>query len=328
MEREIKMDRGSEMGRNEFFEKMRDLIEERLPESILAEGKVVISESRKNNDVIMHGIMISREGAGGTPVIYIDEAYDLYRQGRPADELADFAGKMFCKAWENKPCMELPVLEYEDIKDRIFYRIAEVKRNRGRLSDMKYSLAECGFAKVYNIAISKEASIPITNSLAEEYGYDPDKLFEAAERNTPELYPAVFEDLQDIVMNIGQPEDPELTLLSERESFGENSGMFFLSSRDMTNGAATIFYPDVKEKIAEVIDDSYYVLPSSIHELMVVPCKSGIAPEYLQNTVREANEHMCSDAEILSDRVMKYDRDTKELKIVKEERSKDQERGR
>ena len=104
--------------------------------------------------------------------------------------------------------------------------------------------------------------------------------------------------------------------------------MFLLSSSDMTNGAATIFYPDVKEKIAEVIDDSYYVLPSSTHELMIVPCKSGVSPEHLGKTVREVNEIMGSETEVLSDRIMKYDRDTKELKVVKEDRDKDQERGR
>ena len=46
------------MDRNEFYEQMRKKIEENLPESILAEGELVIKEARKNNDVIMHGIMI------------------------------------------------------------------------------------------------------------------------------------------------------------------------------------------------------------------------------------------------------------------------------
>ena len=49
------------MDRNEFYEQMRKKIEENLPESILAEGKLVIKEARKNNDVMMHGIMTSRE---------------------------------------------------------------------------------------------------------------------------------------------------------------------------------------------------------------------------------------------------------------------------
>lgn len=224
--------------------------------------------------------------------------------------------------------MDLFSLQYEDIKARIFYRIADVKRNKGRLSEMKYSLAECGFAKIYSIAVSKEGSIPITNSLAAEYGYDPEKIFKDAERNTPRMYPAVFEDLQDVVRGFALPESPQLTLLSERESFDKSSDMYLLSSRDMMNGAATIFYPGVKEKIAEVIDDSYYVLPSSTHELMIVPCKSGISPEHLSKTVREVNEIMGSETEVLSDRIMKYDRDTKELKVVKEDRDKDQERGR
>ena len=61
---------------------------------------------------------------------------------------------------------------------------------------------------------------------------------------------------------------------------------------------------------------------------MIVPCKSGIPPEHLRKTVRKVNEIMGAETEILSDRIMKYDRDMKELKVVKEERDKDQERGR
>ena len=51
------------MEKNEFYESMRKKIEENLPESILAEGELVIKEARKNNDVMMHGIMISRESS-------------------------------------------------------------------------------------------------------------------------------------------------------------------------------------------------------------------------------------------------------------------------
>lgn len=316
------------MSRNEFYEQMRTLIEEKLPEGILAEGKLVLKEVRKNNDVMMQGIMISRKGSGDSPILYLDDAYDAYHKGRTAEELAAAAADVFCRAWDNMPDIDIPSLRYEDIKDRIFYRIVDVKKNRGMLSEMKYSMAGCGFAKIYRIAVDEEGSIPITNSIAAEYGYDTEKIFEDAERNTPKLYPAVFEDLQDVVRNFGMQESPKFTLLSEREGIDQSSDMFLLTSRDMTNGPATIFYPDVKEKIAEIMDDSYYVLPSSVKELIVVSCRSSISPEQLGKTVIEVNKSMESEAEVLSDRIMKYDRDTKELKVVRNEREKEQERGR
>ena len=62
---------------------------------------------------------------------------------------------------------------------------------------MKYSLAGMRVCcKAYSIVVSKEGSIPITNSLAAEYGYDPEKIFEDAERNTPRMHQRVFEILQ------------------------------------------------------------------------------------------------------------------------------------
>ena len=62
------------MDRNEFYEQMRKKIEENLPESILAEGGLVIKEARKNNDVMMHGIMISGE--------YLEKMQKSIRTGR------------------------------------------------------------------------------------------------------------------------------------------------------------------------------------------------------------------------------------------------------
>ena len=62
------------MDRNEFYESMRKKIEGNLPESILAEGELVIKEARKNNDVMMHGIMISRE--------YLEKMQKNIRTGR------------------------------------------------------------------------------------------------------------------------------------------------------------------------------------------------------------------------------------------------------
>ena len=89
------------------FMKHEKKIEGNLPESILAEGELVIKEARKNNDVMMHGIMISREGPGGSPVIYIDDAYDLYRKGRPVDELAPAAADAFLqKHGRIQPCVD------------------------------------------------------------------------------------------------------------------------------------------------------------------------------------------------------------------------------
>lgn len=62
------------MEKNEFYESMRKKIEGNLPESILAEGELVIKEARRNNDVMMHGIMISRE--------YLEKMQKSIRAGR------------------------------------------------------------------------------------------------------------------------------------------------------------------------------------------------------------------------------------------------------
>ena len=74
-----------------------------------------------------------------------------------------------------------------------------------------------------------------------------------------------------------------------------------------------MFYPDVKEKAAEIIGGDYYILPSSCHEVILVPDTLEVKAKDLCEMVKEANRTVVEDKDILSDNVYHYSKDERRL---------------
>lgn len=89
-----------------------------------------------------------------------------------------------------------------------------------------------------------------------------------------------------------------------------DSGMYILSNTSSIHGAAALFYPDVQQKTSEVLGENYYALPSSTEEFIIVPESNGIGPNELTGMVRNANRTVVEPGQVLSDSVLKYDRET------------------
>jgi hypothetical protein len=99
--------------------------------------------------------------------------------------------------------------------------------------------------------------------------------------------------------------------------------MYVLTTESGTLGASALYYPDVKEKAAEVIGCSYYVLPSSTHEVILVPDAAGIDEKELCSMVKQANRTVVEPKDVLSDNVYHFDKDTRELSKVSDDRERD-----
>ena len=95
----------------------------------------------------------------------------------------------------------------------------------------------------------------------------------------------------------------------------EEIPMFVITNDLKLNGAASIYYSDVLEKIAEKLRDDLYILPSSIHEVIAIPSKYGDL-ESLSTMVKEVNSTQVAEEEQLSDNVYLYTASTKELHIA------------
>lgn len=315
----------------EFIKAVKDKVEDYFLKKGMEDVMIEITPLTSHNDVTLHGIAIMKNEDSISPNIYLEPYFDRYKKGESIEAITEHILEVYENAKPLAPEISDNDFSYEKIKDKVVYQIVDAKQNRRRLSDLKFSEAGNGFAKVYCIAVSEDSRIPIRNDLAAYYDYDPKKLFEDAERNTPVLYPATLTDIDAAIFASFMEDQKAGPLLSECEKVNPDMPMYVLSNTAGFHGAASIFYPEVKERLAELVDDSYYVVPSSVHEVLILPCNSVIDEKTLTAMVKEINDTHVSVSDRLSDTVMKYDKEQKELKIVNdslEKRRDEGERGR
>lgn len=89
-----------------------------------------------------------------------------------------------------------------------------------------------------------------------------------------------------------------------------------LSTTRKTNGAVAVFLPGVAEKISELLDSDFYMVFTSIHEVMIHSTGSGVDLKdlklVLQDTLREATP----SSDYLTEKIYKYNRRTHKFECV------------
>ena len=92
--------------------------------------------------------------------------------------------------------------------------------------------------------------------------------------------------------------------------------MYVLSSRNRIDGAACILYPTLLADICDSLQSSFYIIPSSIHEVLVLPSDSTDDSAKIREMIKEINDTQVAAEEILSYSLYFYNRDGNRLYIV------------
>ena len=140
----------------------------------------------------------------------------------------------------------------------------------------------------------------------------------------------VLQSMETVAEDILTGTDSKENFLSEGD-MPERSPMemmYVMSNKEKTYGAAVLSCPGVMEKVSRLFPEGFYILPSSVHEVLIVPKEQGISPKDLGQMVREVNRAEVAREEVLSDRVYEYDKEAQKIRQVPEsiERARGMER--
>lgn len=288
---------------------MEQLIEELYryfsPEQYQLEGSVLL----KNNDTKRYAILLKKIEGTVSPTIYLDNFYSEFEHGRTTisetashiyEQMHDFEDKI--EAYQ-----EFSV-ELSDCSNKITYRLVSKERNKQFLESVPH-LPFLNMAVVFYIIhhVSKEGmeSICVTNELAGKWGLSAKSLYIIAEKNTPILLPPVIDTMEHTL---------EL-LMGEINCAIEPAGdsnkpipMHIMTNKYQINGASVLLYNGLLDGLAEKLGTDLYVIPSSIHELIIMPAEDGsLSLSKLSDMVKEINENHVKEEEILSDCAYYYD---------------------
>ena len=295
--------KNTEITAKESFEQtVIDTLEKWLP----GDTKFQIKKIMKPNDRVLDGLIISDEQTDVAPTIYLDPYYDAFVAGGASfDEIIENIFRLYKDNRTETGFDQDAFLNWDRAKEKITYRLLNRKANEKFLEDVPFvpylDLAVV-FTYLLTIDDAGQGSIVIHKCHAENWGVDDDELYEAAKKNTARLLPVEYKPMSDMLEDLMPGSGEELT--------DGIPDMLVLSNKTRTYGAAAILYKDVLHDIAEKMDCDLWILPSSVHEVLLLP-KEGDRNIFtdLSAMVREVNATQVPEGEILSDHAYLYTRD-------------------
>ena len=291
-------------------------IKERL-ETLYPEYKVTVKKVLKNNGVTLTGILIQEQGYNISPVLYLDEYYEMYQSGTDIEELSrDIAGLYL----RNRPCPTFDtesIVDWEKAKEQVCLRLVNAKKNRELLKTVPYrpflDLAVVYYIPIHeNIGEHANASLTVTENLMGTWGVDEAALHARASQNTPLLLGSRIRPLIDVIRGFIQKPHPGNCAEKLEDCFTEIEGpksgipeLYVASNNTGAYGAAVLLNGDLLEQFAARCGGSFLILPSSTHELLFLSAKEDYKAS-LSEMVKHINKTVLNAEEILSESVYRY----------------------
>lgn len=286
---------------DKFCEMIADRIGLLYPETDVSVQKVL-----KNNDVCLHGLTIRKEGSNISPTIYLDEYYDWYLDRQDPEPVIRDIRTRYEDSRLGASFDVSFYTDYEKVRDRIAYKLVNYDHNRNLLKDTPHR-RYLDLATIFYVLLDSNseaaATILIKNKHLEMWGVDDKEIYEQARKNTERLLPLKINDMKDLLSDF----------FVDNEDTGQS--LFVVTNEMKMNGASCLLYDGMLEKAGEMLGKDFYVLPSSVHETILLPAEGNVNMSSLSEMVRTVNATQVKADEVLSDHAYFYSRKTGRLQM-------------
>ncbi len=270
-------------------------------------GNITINHVIKNNGCEMDGLVIMEKGKDIAPTIYLDSFYELYTNGENIKNIIRQIEVIY-EQNKNNVTFDVNILKHFDtIKDKIVYKVVNYRSNEKLLEQVPHKRI-LDLAVVFYCLLDNEygrsATALIYNNNLKNWNVTIDDVYKAALKNTPDLLHSKISSMAALFEKCGVNVDGEEVDLKDYVP----SDMYVLTNESRLNGAACILYENVLYDFAQKLGADLYILPSSVHEVILLPKLSMFEKDELVNMVKEVNTEGVAADEVLSDHVYEYNR--------------------
>lgn len=270
-------------------------------------GNITINHVIKNNGCEMDGLVIMEKGKDIAPTIYLDSLYELYTNGENIKSIIRQI-ELIYEQNKNNVTFDVNILKHFDtIKDKIVYKVVNYRSNEKLLEQVPHKRI-LDLAVVFYCLLDNEygrsATALIYNNNLKNWNVTIDDVYKAALKNTPDLLHSKISSMAALFEKCGVNVDGEEVDLKDYVP----SDMYVLTNESKLNGAACILYENVLYDFAQKLGADLYILPSSVHEVILLPKLSMFEKDELVNMVKEVNTEEVAADEVLSDHVYEYNR--------------------
>ena len=289
---------------DEFKSEVEAVVKDYLPDEY-KDAKVTIATVSKIG-ITYDSLTVRKEGQLAAPAANLNAFYKEYEEGKEFDEVMDDVAEVLQTKAPDHLQNASWLLDYENAKKQLFIRVSSIEKNVELINNAPHRIVG-DLVITCHIAVDRGlngmASTIVNNDLLNHYGVEAETVLSDAIENAPVLLPVKIESMMDVISGMC----PEVISedMKKDPNFSDHRKMTIVSNSKMINGASALFYPGVMDQLSDLLGGDYVILPSSIHEFIVVPDRGNYSD--LENMVRDINQNMVDPQEQLSDHVYHYD---------------------
>ena len=283
-------------------------IAEQLREKMGSEFTITVEEVLKNNDIRLTGVAIKKTSENMAPIVYLEEFFQQYQNGDPIGKIAEEIRTMYEM---NASTMDLDsgfFKYFALVEDKIFYKLINYEKNQELLKDVPHfrwhDLAVVFYYQMEGMAFGM-ASITIHDSHLGMWGLTAEEVYRTARRNMEQKKPGILEPIQKALRNMGVPEVDERL-----------GPLYVLTNRERMFGASAMLYSWKIKELADRLQTNLLILPSSTHEVLLLPDEGEQNYTVYRQMVREVSRMQVNPEEILSFNLYLYNMKKQEIEKI------------
>lgn len=266
-------------------------------------------------------ILVEFENINGEQELYglhVKELYKHYLSGVSLEEISSTVLKQLniARKTDLKEIIE-HLHNYESAKNDLFIRLLNLERNKEKLDGFIYrtvgDIALVLYMRMGQIGYCT-TSIKIPGKIVKIWGLDAETVFQNALLNTLCISPPRIYCWEKLIFDEDYDGENFMSPISDFQMKKDAVGNC-LSTSSRTNGAVAIFLPGVAKRLGELLEHSFYMVFTSIHEVMI-HVDTEVDPEDLSEVLRETIREATPEEDFLTYRIYHYDRDTHKFSIL------------
>ena len=304
---------------NEFEIKTIEYFKEKYGE----ECKIKVKDVLKNNGRIVRGITVIKGDVNACPTVYLNDMFLAYQRGEDFYDIMCEIEDIIDKASLDE-MVDLSFLSsYESVKDQIVPKVINREKNADYLETIPH-VDLLDLSIIFYVIIKNKkfgmGSLVINNSCFERWNITVDDMLKDAKENYERILVGTVETIEDVLIQMikerGLSDVDTIPFLTGDRSIFKSLPMYVVSNKRRNYGAASILNEDKLKELSVKFNASFYILPSSIHELIYVPAGEVDDIEHLRSMVAEVNKTEVCDADFLSNNVYYFDAEKSALSVV------------
>ena len=280
----------------------------------LGEGYNVKEVSvEKNNGVCLDALLIKKNGLNLSPTVYLNSYYEDYLDGECIRNAAGRLVKDYMAALPEEG-IDIGFFEdYEEVRKRLSFKLISSELNEELLESIPHlPFLDLEIAFYYSVDVGKMdgGAILVRKTHMEHWGVKTEDLMRDSMENAPKILPGTCREICNLMESIC----PEKAGMLTEELRDLN--LYVLSNERLTLGAAVMLYPGKMEEVSELLGSNVYIIPSSIHEIIVLSDRNETDLTYLKDMIKVINRTQIAPQDVLSDSLYYFDRETGKITVA------------